>query len=243
MRLSQAWLIAAKEFSILRKKRAIIISIILFPLLVAIGLPLIIIYISSHGVDPLVLITLLNSFSFFLLIEVVLLTTTTASYSLVGEKVEKSLEPLLATPTTEGEILMGKSIAAFIPPILSTYFSSIIFMVLMDLFTLNPLGYLYFPNWFMGVILFLMAPLGVILTIELNIIISTRVNDVRTAQQLGIITIAPLAVIYVSSEIGIIPLEIFNLMIISLIFGISDIILFYLSKFTFRREDILTRGK
>jgi ABC-2 type transport system permease protein len=48
------------------------------------------------------------------------LPSTIAAHSIVGEKVEKTLEPLLATPTTDGEILLGKGIAAFLPPIIST---------------------------------------------------------------------------------------------------------------------------
>ena len=50
----------------------------------------------------------------------------------MGEKVEKSLEPLLATPTTDGEILLGKSIAAFIPPVVATWAGAAIYMALID---------------------------------------------------------------------------------------------------------------
>ena len=55
-----------------------------------------------------------------------------ASYSFVGEKIEKSLEPLLATPTTDGELLLGKSLAAFIPCIAVTYFGAAISASIID---------------------------------------------------------------------------------------------------------------
>ena len=74
------------------------------------------------------------------------LPSTIAAYSIVGEKVEKTLEPLLATPTTDGEILLGKSIASFIPPILSTWVGASIFMAATDYILYNGgLGYYYFP--------------------------------------------------------------------------------------------------
>jgi ABC-2 type transport system permease protein len=62
-----------------------------------------------------------QSFSFWFVMGASLLPTGIASYSLVGEKVQKSLEPLLATPTTDEEILAGKAVAAFIPVIISNY--------------------------------------------------------------------------------------------------------------------------
>ena len=44
---------------------------------------------------------LLDSFSFFFVIIATIIPTAISSYSIVGEKVEKSLEPLLATPATD----------------------------------------------------------------------------------------------------------------------------------------------
>jgi ABC-type Na+ efflux pump permease subunit len=245
MRFSKAWIVATKDFSTFRKKKSVIYSIVLFPLFVSIGLPLVVRFAGqkSGGIPAVALPGLLNSFSFFFIIGAAILPTAIASYSLVGEKVEKSLEPLLATPTTDGEILLGKSFAAFLPPIVGIYVGAAIFMALMDRLTYSTLGYLYFPNWSMGVILLLLAPLSSILSVELNIIISARVNDVRAAQQLGSIVVLPFAGIYVAGEIGLISLETNNLLIISAILVVIDVILFYVSTATFRREEILTKWK
>ena len=40
---------------------------------------------------------------------------TIAAYSIVGEKITRSLEPLLATPVTTTELLLGKGLAAALP--------------------------------------------------------------------------------------------------------------------------------
>ena len=182
-------------------------------------------------------------FSFLFITGAVTLPTAIASYSLVGEKVQKSIEPLLATPTTEGEILLGKSIAAFLPPIAAIYMGAVIFMALIDSLTYSTLGYFYFPNWNMAVIMLLIAPLSSILSIELDILISSRVNDVRAAQQLGGIIALPFAGIYVLAEASILSLEISNLLMISASLVTIDVILFYISKAVFRREKILTKWK
>jgi len=127
MDLQNVWTVAAKDFSIFRKKKNIIYSIIGFQLFVSIGLPLVVRFAGakSGGIPAAVLPGLLDAFSFWFVIGTAILPTAIASYSLVGEKVEKSLEPLLATPTTEGEILLGKSLTAFIPAIVSTYASAV----------------------------------------------------------------------------------------------------------------------
>jgi ABC-type Na+ efflux pump permease subunit len=245
LRLSKAWIIAEKDFAIFRKKKSVIYSVVLFPLLVSIGLPLVIQSSGSKsgGIPTEVLPALLNAFSFFFIIGAVTLPTAIASYSLVGEKIQKSIEPLLATPTTEGEILLGKSIAAFLPPIAALYIGAIIFMIFTDVLTYSNLGYLYYPNWNMGVIMLLLVPLGSILSIEFDIFISSRVNDVRAAQQLGGIVALPFAGIYVVGEASVIALDAMNLLIICAILVAIDVILFYVSKAVFRREEILTKWK
>jgi ABC-2 type transport system permease protein len=245
MRLSKAWIIAEKDFAIFRKKKSVIYSVVLFPLFVSISLPLIVQFIGSQsgGIPAEALTTVLNAFSFFYITGAVTLPTAIASYSLVGEKVQKSIEPLLATPTTEGEILLGKSIAAFLPPIVAIYIGAVLFMALIDSLTYSTLGYFYFPNWNMGVIILLLAPLGSILSIEFDILISSRVNDVRAAQQLGGIVALPFLGIYILAEASILSLETINLLIISASLVAIDVILFYISKAVFRREKILTKWK
>lgn len=54
-----------------------------------------------------------------------ILPTGIASYAIVGEKIEKSLEPLLATPASDGDVLMGKSLAALIPAISTTFIAAV----------------------------------------------------------------------------------------------------------------------
>ncbi len=209
MRISKAWLVAAKDLKVFIRKRNVLYSTIYFPLIVAVGLPILIHFLGARhgGTAASTYSILLPAFSFLFIIGAVALPTAIASYSIVGEKVEKSLEPLLATPITDGELLLGKSIAAFLPPMIAIYIGSIIFMVLMDLFTHQTLNYLYFPNWSIGIILLLVAPLSAILSIEANVIISSRATDVRSAQLQGALIVIPFGAIYLASEVGVLTLN------------------------------------
>ena len=245
MNFGKSWIIAAKDLKTIIRKRTVLYTVVLLPLLLSILFPLVVEFAGkqSGGIPVAVLPGLLNSFAFFFVIIAAIIPTPIASYSIVGEKVEKSLEPLLATPTTDGEILLGKSVAAFLPAIVATYAGATIFMTLMDSVTYSELGYLYYPNWGIGVILLLLAPLAALLSVELNVIASARVSDVRAASQLGSLMFLPFMGIYLAGEIGLISLDTSNLLIISILLAALDLFLFRISTATFRREEILTKWK
>jgi hypothetical protein len=243
MRLSKAWIVASKDFKTFTKRKSILYSIIYFEVIVSIGMPFIIRFIASKPSGATALPTIMNAFSFLFVIGAALLPVGIASYSLIGEKVQKSLEPLLATPTTDEEILAGKSIAAFLPAICSNYVGAVIFTVLVDLFTYSKLTYLYYPNWDIAIILFLLAPLACVLGVGYNVLVSSKANDVRTAQQLGSLIVLPFGVVYFLSEFKVLTLTTGNLLIMAAVLVVIDVIVFYLVKATFQREEILTKWK
>lgn len=239
MRLQKSWIIANKDFRIFMKKKRILYTLIILPLLISVGLPLTV----TSLTETAEINALLSAFSFFYIILAYILPSTLASYSILGEKIEQSLEPLLATPTTDSELLFGKTIASFLPCVGIIYVGSIIFMVFSDLITYNTIGYLFFPNWSMAFILLLAVPLSSILSIQLNVIISSRISDVRTANQLGLILFIPFIGIYLLLETNVVSLNILNLLAISIILFLADIVLFYINKATFNRDAILTKWK
>lgn len=244
MRLSKAWTVASKDFKIFTKRKSILYSIIYFEVVVSIGLPFVMRLIANRASGgAAILPTFMNAFSLLYVIGAAFAPVGIAAYSLVGEKVQKSLEPLLATPTTDEEILAGKSIAAFLPAIGANFIGALIFMVLADLFTYSTLKYLYFPNWDIAIILFLLAPLACILGVGYNVLVSSRVNDVRTAQQLGTLIILPFGAMYFLSEFKVLELTTGNLLIMAAVLIAIDVIVFYLVKATFQREEILTKWK
>jgi len=245
MNLAICWIIAKKDLKEFLRKRIVLYTVVMLPLLLSILFPAIIWEVQRRNahLGPVGLAGLMSTFAWFFVIIPAIIPGPIASYSIVGEKVEKSLEPLLATPTTDGEILLGKSIAAFLPAIVSSYVGATIFMTLMDVVTYGNLGYLYYPNWGMAVVLLILAPVTAILAIEANVVASSRVNDVRSASQLGGLMFLPFVVIYVASEIGLIDLNTNNLLIIAGILAVAALILFRFATAIFRREEILTKWK
>lgn len=211
----------------------------------SIGFPLLVreILQSSPAVGPTVLIGFIDAFSFWFVIGGAMLPTSIASYSIVGEKVEKSLEPLLATPSTDGEILLGKVLAALVPTMLAIWAGAIVYMVLIDRFTAAALGYLYYPNLTIVAQVFVLAPLVAIVAIEASVAVSARVQDVRSAQQLSGLIFLPLILLYVGAEVQAFPLNTTNSLLLAGALVLTALALFAISRRVFDREEILTRWK
>jgi ABC-type proline/glycine betaine transport system ATPase subunit len=72
---------------------------------------------------------------------------------------------------------------------------------------------------------------------------SARVNDVRAANQFGGLLVIPFGALYVLGEINFVPLAAKNLLIPSVVLLFVDVLLFFLSRATFRGEEILTKWK
>ncbi len=244
MRLSKAWLVASRDFKTFRYQKNILTSIIIFPVLLSVLFPLIIQFAGQRSVGLFAALpNLMTSFSFFFVIGAAYIPLGIASYSIVGEKVEKSLEPLLGTPLTDGEILLGKATAAVLPTLVAMYAAAAVFMVGMDAVSVGRLGYNYFPNWTFGVLLLVLVPVAVIMSVLFSVIVSSRVNDVRSANGFGIFIFLPFLAIYVASETQLISLDVNGILIIAGILAAVDVALYFVSKAAFQREEILTKWK
>jgi ABC-2 type transport system permease protein len=251
MRLWKSWIVTKKDLSVFKRNRYILYSLVALPIILGLVLPIIFVFtleaqasVLTHAqlIDAAQTITNLGS-TYFVIIPAAL-ASIIGSYSFVGEKVERSLEPLLATPTTDGELLLGKSLAAFIPCMGVTYIGIAIFTALIDGWSSITLGTLLIPNAYWVIIIGLMAPLICVLSVEANVIISSRVNDIRAAQQLGSLVVIPIVLLVVFASTGspIISKELLAL-ITSAVLAVLTVALFYLSKVTFQREEILTKWK
>ena len=232
--------IAAKDMGILVTRRSVRLSLILLPLGVAVGLPQVARF-AGGGIPAWLLPRFLTAFIFFFAVIAVMLPVALASYSLVGEKIERSLEPLLATPATDSEILLGKGLAAFLPPIAAIWIAGVVFMALSDQELHARLGHPYFPNATAILILAVFAPLMAIMSVEYSVLVSARSTDVRAAQQAGILIVLPAVAVYVLAEIGTITLDLATLGVLAGILAVVDVALAFVSRATFQREEILTR--
>jgi ABC-2 type transport system permease protein len=114
-----------------------------------------------------------------------------ATFSIIGEKLVRSLEPVLATPIRTGELLAGKAIAALVPGVLGGWVTYVAFVALASVVYGPALfGVVTDGSWLAGV--FLLGPAVGLSSVVAGIIVSARVNDPRVAQQIGGVIIVPI---------------------------------------------------
>ena len=251
MRLWKSWIVTQKDLSVFKKNKYVLYSLIAIPIIMGVVLPVIFIFaLDAQISSPLVTATMalaaanqiVNVATMYLVLIASILPSIIASYSFVGEKIEKSLEPLLATPTTDGELLLGKSLAAFIPCIAVTFLGAAISAPIIDYWSYTRLGLILIPNLYWVLVIGVIAPLSCIMSVEANIIVSSKVNDIRAAQQLGGLVVLPLVFIVIFASTSAQLSMILAIAVLAAL-AIADIALFYLSKATFQREEILTKWK
>lgn len=122
-----------------------------------------------------------------------------SAYSVVGEREQGTLEPVLTTPIHREELLVGKALAALLPTLGVAYAIFGIFLGVVALFAYPAVTSAVFePDHLLVQLLF--TPLVAGWSIWVGIAISTRMNDVRAAQQLSALaSLPPIAVMALMS--------------------------------------------
>ncbi|MGB9636722.1 MAG: ABC transporter permease subunit [Thermoplasmata archaeon] len=195
--------------------------------------------VESLSPKQLLIILVLNAFIPFFMVIPAVIPSVIAAHSFVGEKTTRTLEPLLATPICERDLLIGKVLSAFIPSILASYISFALFSICVDFVTYPVFGTYIMPDLFWLVTVGLLTPLICMLSIMSNVLISTKVSDVRAAQQLGSMIVVPLIIIFVLSATRIVDINLLFLYVFAVIVAILDFIIGFIAIKTFRRENVL----
>jgi len=97
------------------------------------------------------------------------------------------------------------------------------------------------PMWLVA--LFVLAPLLTIMAVNFGLIISSRVSDPRSAEQLGALIVLPLMLLFIGGLSGFIPLDSRTFWVTSILVAVTDVVLVYFAVVLFQRETILTRWK
>ncbi len=165
-----------------------------------------------------------------------------AAHSVVGEKQARTLEPLLATPITTIELLVAKVLGALLPTLaiaalgLVFYFGGVVVLA-------EPGVARAMANTRTAALVTVIGPSAALVSLQTAIVISSRVNDPRTAQQFGVLIIIPLSALLVAQFIGTLWLSPSALVLIGAgLFGVW-MLLTLISVALFDRETILTRWR
>lgn len=179
---------------------------------------------------------------FMLLLTPVIGPLTIATFSIIGEKQARSLEPLLATPVRTWELLLGKSLAAIIPAVLVTWISYLILVAGMAaVASPHVFAGVVSPMWILAIALF--SPLLGTLAVNLGVMVSSRVNDTRVAQQVGGLIVLPLIGIGIFQTAGMVLYDVRMFAFAAIGLAALDVAVLVVTARIFQRETILTRWK
>lgn len=184
----------------------------------------------------------IQQFLVFFLMMPAYIPLSIASYSIVGEKTSRSLEAVLAAPIRTIELLSGKAISALLPGLLAGWLTYLAFVVLTGLlYGPHLLGVVTDGSWLAGT--FLLGPAIGLASVVAGVIVSARVNDPRTAQQIGGIVIVPLVGIAVVQAGGLILFGAVGYALTAAVVLLISAIGLRIGVRLFGRETILTRWR
>lgn len=184
-----------------------------------------------------------QQFNVFFLIIPLAIPMTIATYSIVGEKRDRSLEPLLAAPISTEQLLAGKAVAAAGPGVAGAWLAGLIYTLALQVIVPSAAarGLILNPPFFLSILV--VAPLLTVLATTVGLMVSSRVNDPRSAEQLGMVVIIPVLGLLFAQIAGIITFNVGVALGLSAVIAVVDVILLALAVRLFDRETILTRWK
>ena len=263
--MRKVWIIIRKEWSEVFKNRFVLFTVAFLPLILT-AIPIVILYVmqSSGDLDavgmadvPIDMGSLCEGMSggectqYFMVSQFMLLfmmiplviPVTIASYSIVGEKTTRTLEPLLATPITTLQLLAGKGLAAVIPAVLATWGGFGLFTLSARLLAAGPhvVARLVDLLWLLAI--FVVGPLMSIAAVCVAVMVSSRVNDPRAAEQLSMLVIIPLLAVFFGRIAGFFMINETLILWTAVALVSIDAGLLALAIQLFQRDTILTRWK
>lgn len=165
-----------------------------------------------------------------------------ATFSIIGEKQARSLEPVLAAPIRTSELLAGKALAALIPGVAAGWLTYVVFIALASV-VYGPHLFVVVsdPSWLAGV--FVLGPAVGLDSVVAGVIVSARVNDPRVAQQIGGVVIVPIIAVTLLQATGTILVGASGYLLLAVIVTAIGLAGLRLGVRLFEREAILTRWR
>jgi ABC-2 type transport system permease protein len=198
----------------------------------------------TRGLDPEAAVQawVFQQFLPLLVLAPVAASMSVAAYTVIGEKQARTLEPLLATPISTFELLAAKVLGALIPAISLTLASFVVYGLAIVAFGHPGAVRVLFAPQSLGMV-FVLGPLAALAALQLAVCVSSRVNDARSAQQIGALIIVPLAAMLIGLLTGSIQLTASLIGVLAAgLLGIN-LVLMRIGNRLFERESILTRWK
>lgn len=235
--------IFVKDLQELSKNRYVFLSMFFLPVLL-VSITVIDLYsaITSPSSSPGEISIIISIFTEIIILIPAIVSVLIGATSVVIEKNNRSLEPLLATPITDTELLVGKALAPFVPAVILGFAAYGAVIAAVDYLTYPVFGSYILPTHTMLYQMFVMAPLVGLFGTFVALFISTKIKDVRAAQQVSTLVIMPLFIVLVVGSIAF--ASTFSLLVlVTVVLALLVVGIARLTIRQFNRESILVSWK
>lgn len=170
-----------------------------------------------------------------------MVASTIAAGSFVGEKERKTLEALLHTPTTDTELFVGKLLASWVPAFLVGLGAFVVYGLVVNFSAWRVMGGFFFPSAMWVALVLWLAPAAAGLGLGAIILISSRVSTFQDAYQLGGMVVIPVLLLVFGQIAGVLYLNVLAVMLLGLFLWLVDAAIVWFGVRTFKRDEIIAR--
>jgi len=234
--------VVRKELLDYRRKRSIVVTMMIFPIIFLIE-PVVAIFVAAPVESGSALRTYVVLPLLYMLLIAVIVPSTLAAYTIVGEREQGTLEPLLTTPLSEQELILGKAAAVMIPAVAVCYGVYGLFLLAVRLFAHPAIASAVFHNGSVILAMFLFAPLVAGWAVVVGMAVSVRASEVRVAQQLGTLASLPMVGVIILLVTGVVKATFTSAVDFSVGLLAVDIAALRIVARMFNRERLVTGAK
>lgn len=228
-----------KEFRDYRRNRFILLTMLLVPAVFA-AIPAGTLFALPDKLPEEAARFLAAQFTLMFMIVPVVLPTTIAAHSIIGERNQRSLEPLLATPISDRELLWGKAWAAGLPALAAAWGAYGLFLALASVGAPPAVAERMASPGPMAAVA-AAAPVIAAYAVVAAMLVSERSSDVRVAQQLAVFSTLPVIGLVALFTFGAIDFTLWRVAAGAGLVAALDLLGWRLLVRLFNRERLLTR--
>jgi hypothetical protein len=193
------------------------------------------------GAQIIVVAMLEHFFAPMFLIVPLMVASTIAAGSFVGEKERKTLEALLHTPTTDTELFLGKLLASWVPAFLVGLGAFVLYALVVNLSAWPVMGRIFFPSATWVALVLWLAPAAAGVGLGAIILMSSKVSTFQDANQLAALVVVPVLLLVLGQIAGVLYLNVVAVLLMGLFLWLVDGVILWFGIRTFKRSEIIAR--
>lgn len=170
-----------------------------------------------------------------------MVATVIAADSFAGERERRTLEALLHTPASDLELLLGKIVASWVAAVAVGLAGFAVYSVVANVVAWPSIGRIFFPTRMWVMLALWVTPAIAALGLGVMVLVSSRVNTLQAAHQVGALVVLPILLLVIGQVGGVLFLSPGLVTLMGLVLWLAAGLLLRHGARTFRRDLLASR--